>query len=667
MRDLSVPDLRRPLRLGRWCCGAAAVLALLGASWARPGARASADAPLPLTPLGGTTFTLPPFDRAQIRMAVTVSDAVTIGTVAVLGVSADTIQRVDLDAAVTPSFDPASESIVLEIPNASVLDRPATYHVMLLITATAKPPPATPAPATKQRLVVDLVRMAGQVEAPSTLAVSLQGADQILPAFVVRTDAQTRLTGLTVERAEPNGRGSIAFDTVPVPIGPDTSRVITYQATGFPLGTTKQTYTVRSPQLTTPVPVVFEVTKKRPVLWLVGAMVLGILGGLLVRVVLAWLITLSRARETWAEMAIALQDAAGAHPDRAFQAALQPLIDELSTVNRTQWRQAAAITAAVNDVKPKLDTALSDLKKATAEATAELQPLEDIVDRNWQVPTSLAQAFADLRTGVQTAVADLDRGDPTTAKEGFVKATTVNAVVLQAGASLWAHQTSLELASVVKAIPGTFGPPMGVLRDAATAISQVLAAIDPGGDPAKTPDLIDVVAGLHRASVLLGFLPAMGDDLVSSLSRAVELLHDHGRTSSQLAAASEAVKALNESAGRNEPDGVARALEAGAPAAIKAVRDAIEAAAADTGAGAQVSVLLDEGRFEDAALAASVPPRTEATALGDGPDEAGAAPAVPTGTLVLTANEPPGSTLGRRLPAPPSVRQVAAAAASTLG
>jgi hypothetical protein len=184
-------------------------------------------------------------------------------------------------------------------------------------------------------------------------------------------------------------------DSTEIPAGGDS--LFDYELSGdFPIGKVTGTFQLVGPQLATPVPVTFEITTKRGWIWLIFAILVGLLVGYLFRTLLQNTINKNLAKLKIAELMRYISLVRIKWPDENFGNETDEIIRRLNTALRET--DPAKITTAVNNEETLLRTAVEKLIREQGEAQTRLVELEDLIrPGTWSLP----EVFEDLLNGAR--------------------------------------------------------------------------------------------------------------------------------------------------------------------------------------------------------------------------------------------------------------------------
>jgi hypothetical protein len=325
----------------------------------------------------------------------------------------------------TPQIDEQASTLTLAIDDQEAFARQGDYQVTLRIVTPANATAGTP--ATTQTLLVTIARQAASIAAGETVKVKqfvgpladwalsaaiYPGAEPKLTLAVGDggellsiSAAQTERTAgtVTVKPGCTDGDAPAcpaSSTELNPPIGSDEALALTYDLAGFPLGKEVRHIEVRSPQLTAPVSVAFEVTTALSPVLIPLIVLLGLLVGFLVRVALPGVTARSRKEQTRLELLRIIdtirQLYGGPGGDRELVAALDPIAHALDKK-----------TASQKDV----DTRQAALVAAFTAATARLAEAEKNavtsggkIEGEWMLPPDIEVILIAARAAVNDAL-----------------------------------------------------------------------------------------------------------------------------------------------------------------------------------------------------------------------------------------------------------------------
>ncbi|MFL6196141.1 MAG: hypothetical protein ACJ75H_18320 [Thermoanaerobaculia bacterium] len=280
----------------------------------------------------------------------------------------------------------------------------------------------------EQALDVRIVLPAAQIQAPGTLVIRREIGlfrDRVLNGtLVLRKTSGPPLSDITVDQvgwqasAQTVGNAWVDFDP------PVLSRrqwlvknIQIKHAGNLPLGTVQGLGEIWTPQLAAAVPFTFEVRSRRTASWIVFAIGLGLLCGLLLRTLLPKLTALGQARIQAIEVVANIERELGRRKDPAFQAkakeTLKALKQALSQRMANPEDLDKARTAATDALKVELD----DLNGRLETARQEIDQADRLAKTRWNLPVEMTAALAKVEPGLQKAREALKGSNATAASE----------------------------------------------------------------------------------------------------------------------------------------------------------------------------------------------------------------------------------------------------------
>jgi hypothetical protein len=288
----------------------------------------------------------------------------------------------------------------------------------LVLSLQPKTAPAAP------RLKVQVVHPASKLELPDKLLVDrteywpfhtatdkmrfdIREASAASEVMDVGLQARTSTLGSDMVT------GQLAIDvrpsgTPPAPfIAAGQTRELNYDLSGtFPLGVVTGSVRFFAPELTDPATLNFEVRSKLTKLYMLIAIMLGLLLSWYLKVYLHNRIELAEAVSKAASLLDRVQTDWNSHHDQPFRDALTPRITALS--DAIQERDAAAIALAITPLDEAWRVALQDYAARSQGAHAALDELRKATDSAWILP---AAALAVLAGAKDAAGGDIDISD----------------------------------------------------------------------------------------------------------------------------------------------------------------------------------------------------------------------------------------------------------------
>ena len=182
--------------------------------------------------------------------------------------------------------------------------------------------------------------------------------------------------------------------------GADGVLVLEYRLEDFPLGTTTRTVELRSPQLTAPVTIAFEVTNRRSPFLIPLVVVVGLGLGWAVRKFLSFAIERARRNAARDELRERIDGIRGRYGDAELDAELENVRALLANGKITlaqvqeQERAVAQLLETAND---KLET-----------VHAEIRSLAASIVGTWDLPASISTPSTELKAAIDRAERALD-------------------------------------------------------------------------------------------------------------------------------------------------------------------------------------------------------------------------------------------------------------------
>ncbi len=439
-------------------------------------------------PKSGTTVTFPvdvPADVATSPIGVAVAD-IARGTTPV---PAD---------AVRGALDAKNGTLVLTLVSPGAFATAGEYDVSLLLTGSGQ----------RQRVAVTLVREATVLSVGGTVAVenvvgplSRWNADHA-PALSVGVDSGGDLASLSARQVEhdrgdvrltaPCEAGSCALDSgspvvFPTPVAPGGSLRLGYTTEGFRLGTTTRVVELRSPQLTAPVNVTYQVTTRRSP-WLIPIIAAtGLLLGLLLRVALTRALDATNRRRARLDLQAAIAGIKGEYDDDQLTADLRGPADAVSNAKVS----LAQIEAETARVAAALDAANERLRQARTanEASAAL------VAGEWQLPPVVSEQLDQLGAALGRTRAAIEQRQVSVAQQEGAAAATAAADLRQVSVD-WLTRYAQAAEVALAALPSSATE--WEVSDLRRALEQAKELAAP---PAKSADVRVALQAVHSASL----------------------------------------------------------------------------------------------------------------------------------------------------------------------
>jgi hypothetical protein len=267
-----------------------------------------------------------------------------------------------------------------------------------------------------QRLTITITVKAAVVTTPATVIINRLDPGPGIPYEITKTPlnfwetggnafvkpAAVRQLRLVDAQGQPVPGKLVFKDSTEIPAGEDS--LFAYELYGdFPLGKVTGTFQLVGPQLTTPVPVTFEITTKKGWLWLVLAILIGLSVGYLFRTLLQNTINRNLAKLKIAELMRYISEVRIKWPDDNFVGEADDIIVRLNTALRET--DPGKITAAVNNEETILRTAVEKLIREQGEAQNKLAELEGLIrPGTWSLPHIFEDILDGARMILQNAI-----------------------------------------------------------------------------------------------------------------------------------------------------------------------------------------------------------------------------------------------------------------------
>ena len=552
------------------------------------------------------TATLPATAVAQVSFPVTPAGNVDLAT-AQLSVARLTHDQVELPVpgGFTAEMNAQIPAIVLTVPT-DQLPAQGSYDVLLALQAGS----------ARQLVTVTLMRSAGQVAAPATIAVSRTtswlwlwgwGAGSTKPRLTIVTSADTRLLTLSARQVEAEDPQVTVHINAESPlVQPNGSVDLPYDVTGAPSpGTVTRTVLLSSPQLSTPVTVTFTITTRRSPVLIAIALLAGVLLGLLLRLVLPTLTNWRKTqlqRQDLDEQLAAWQDQ---YQDPDFR---KEIGDLRTTLRNAKYRQLADV---IGTVRTMATQKLQDLQTRLTTQDAAFRAAAEVFRREWRLPPD--QKAGDDEPGIQAAVnqarAGLAKADAALAVKDAKAADEALARVTDAArntsdaALRWGNQVSQALGAMVADLQnydsGTLASLKAALGPAAQgAPAEITQANGPGtgADPVHDAEsrLSEVHATMERYAAARPYFAALAGE-ADEVARG---LTEHRFSAGPIPAAAQGLRDTSNAAG-DDPAVAGPRVTAAVREVVDATREAI--GSAPLGDRPEVQALLSRGDLVGAA------------------------------------------------------------------
>lgn len=294
------------------------------------------------------------------------------------------------------------------------------------------------------------------------------------------------------------------------------TRQLAYDLSGdFPLGTVAGSIRFLAPELTDPVTLSFEVRSRLTKVYILVAIILGLLISWLLKVYLHNLVALGEARSKGSPLLDRVREDLASHPDAAFQEALTPAATNLN--NALTGADAAMIAQRTTELDQAWRAALAAFATHRQDAQTALDELRGVVESGWMVPPSVLISLAHAK---QAPAGDLDTphiqeqiagSDPSGALTRIAELRRHLAGELRTAGTEWHDGVQLYLQSLATAQAGL---PDQVVTQFATALTNSTQRLNCMNPALLVPD--------PAAPVLIQFLR----DCESEYRAARELLKE---------------------------------------------------------------------------------------------------------------------------------------------
>jgi hypothetical protein len=384
---------------------------------------------------------------------------------------------------------------------------PGTYN--MLIEAT------TPSKSPAQLLDLQLVHPAAKFKSPTTLVV-----ERVLTPFfepevsglsmtLSEDSGLTSVTGLTFTARDfigDNGQiidGTIKCPNPPNLIGAGGAEKLIYELHGgFPLGTSRGTVEIRSPQLAEAFPIAFEVRTRRASWLILLVIALGLVVGYLLRTLLQQRIKLGEVRLQGFDLRDRMRSEMARRPDEPLKSKIKAAVDKLNVALAA--RQADALTKAITDADTELRDALKQFEDRRNKAQEALDALEKLVKTRWNLPVKVKAAVAEAGELIEGLRAQLLGDNVKVVEDALDQAMTALTLNLVGALKDWrtAQEGSLELLDN-RYLPDAVSA--AVSKD----VTDARTLLDQAADLDESPTVGDMSAALgaaHKARASLSDL-----------------------------------------------------------------------------------------------------------------------------------------------------------------
>lgn len=292
--------------------------------------------------------------------------------------------------------------IALEVQLAK-LPQPGTYDVQLSLRQGPEHQ------YLKLQVLVPEARLRALATPLVERVIGLGGASEDTPGLFTlsETSGRSRVTHLAIQpvTAATSGErtltGHLRVDTapgtppVPVVIPPGGSVDIPYAVSGdFPVGTSKGTVELLSPQLQTPLTVTYEVRTRRTLLWVPLLLLLGLLTGYFLRTWLKYQVELNEKRMAAEALRMRLEQERRLRPDPLYLASLARVDEPLAQL---QTMDVKALSEQLPKAEQQFEAARAEFDKREAETRARLAEAEQLLSTPWSLPPATQEPLAKAR------------------------------------------------------------------------------------------------------------------------------------------------------------------------------------------------------------------------------------------------------------------------------
>lgn len=291
----------------------------------------------------------------------------------------------------------------------------------------------------------------------------------------------------------------LELPTAPVEVAAGGRAEVTYGVVGdLPLGDVTGTVEVRAPQLASPLEIPFTIATRLSSGWLVGALVVGLLAGHVMRHVIDVRISSGEAKQPALTLLGRLEEEIERATDDAYSRALSQAYSEL--LRAVEQQPVTALPDAVKTASDAFAAARKTWKDDLARARTEVDAFRDVVERTWVLPSPLPELRSEQLPGVREAAERLASGDAGGARDRVQRAGRSLAQSARGPGRAWRLAQEQEWARVVHELgeaPAWLAAPVAASRQ---AVDDALAALDWS---APEPDLAALFAAHHTAHYAL--------------------------------------------------------------------------------------------------------------------------------------------------------------------
>ncbi|MFC4068690.1 hypothetical protein [Actinoplanes subglobosus] len=588
----------------------------------------------------GATGTMPAENPAKVSIAIGPAPGADLDSAPITA----EVHQVLRNGAPLSAAGLVTATVVTPIPaleltvNTDLLPAPGAYTVRLSLAQGAG----------KQLITVTLNWPPGQLVAPATLTLQrtlplLPGddADISKPRLTVRAGPASRIVGLSDHQVEPDDP-QIVVSTPGQgrPLGPGDHVDLPYTVTGgTDPGSVVRTVRLSSPQLSEPVPITFTVVTRRHPGLIAVALILGVLLGLVLRILLpraaAW-----RARgQQRRELELQLAGLGSQYPDDGFRAFLGVQQDRL------RGARGPAITEVVATVRNDVTARLQSLQAELTALDDRYRSLAEVLRPTWHLPAAFGEDLKAGRAAADAADAAITAGDAGSARDSLDTATDRTADLARRAVT-WSTQLGGCLDDLRAAAGDRSKGELGNLLIAVRATEEQIPAA-PASDPPTNAELGRLLRQVHITDDLLANLRTRIDAVLAEAATIVGSLRTAGQ---DVTGVEQAMTQVREAQHRFGTDPIT-AITAAAPALERLVAAELEAIRQPMKAQPDPAVDQKMGTGDMVGATGDVIDKLRST----GRTKLGSAPAAPATTppadvAVPASTAPPGVVLAARAP-----------------
>lgn len=482
---------------------------------------------------------------------------------------------------------------------------------------------ATPSHLPPQLLELQLSRPAAKLKSQPTLVVErvltplFEPEEKGLSMTLSEDSGLTSVTNLkSTARDFLGDRGQVISSTIDCPslpqqIAPGGAEKLSFALVGdFPLGTSRGTVEIRSPQLAEAFPIAFEVHTRRAPWLILLIIILGLMVGYLLRTLLQQRVKLGEMRLQGFTLRDRMRHEAARRPDEVFRCRIDAAVVTLNAV--LEARKADELVEAMVNLDTELRDALKQFEERRNKAQEEVDSFEKLVKTRWNLPAGVRAVVEEAGARAEGLRAQL-LGDNVKAVEDVLDEARAN-LAEKLGRTLneWRGAQKISLEMLDRSyLPDTVSTALG--KD----VTEAQELLEQAADLIVSPTFEDMSAVLgitHRCRARLS-------DLFKKLQRwlqyesgeFLQILRKTTVTDATSLADLEKVTAnfTSELAALNEPEGAATLLTPERLSQLNAVwREALEKQMEGTESTddeqRKVTTLLDKRKYTEAARAAFV-------------------------------------------------------------